>query len=560
MSSKPGRCSSLRALATAGLCLAAVAVAQEQEKKPVSYEEAVDKYKVEVKRKPLGLRYMAWYHLAQSLDARAFEQLIKDYGSADSPHEFERSILVTAVASAAANLAPISSWRTWRTKFAKAEHAWLWFLALCYESENDENLCWNVVGDASLPTELRVAALDVVGTFLSTKVWNKAGEEQLSNFLQKPPAKPADRALWLEAWSGLFRTHEKAIEKVHKEALRRLVPLMTDPATTNRTRLVMARNFASALDRDDVGPNPAIWDGLLSETPTQEAEIAYAQAKASARSGFCGIVDHGLAIAFVVDASDSMLAELTQSEREQLTPLTGVKSDAATDEARAAANLERTIDWSKVKNRFDCARELVKQALRQLRPEQRFTVVLFGDRAEYLDPSVGLVPANKSNVDAACKKLDSILPGDPIPDRPNGQLRGDTNLHAGLLFAMRAGDPRKATSRTYGPRDFAKQDANGVDTVFLLSDGAPSTDDFAMLDDNPSGVFRDAETGATSRGAGRGLYPGPFGRARYLKYECTRLNLFQQARIHAVGIGEADAPLLEYITAATDGRCILIGK
>ncbi|MEQ1632831.1 MAG: hypothetical protein ABL997_10695 [Planctomycetota bacterium] len=526
-----------------------------------TYEQALEYYKSNVERPPLGIRAGAWHILAGARDPRGLEQLVKDYARVDSPHEFARSALVISVATGCGTHAPPGFWKSWRTKNAKAEHCWLWFIGPYYEFESDKDVFWNIVGDSSLPVELRAATLIGAGDQRGVGCWSENMEARLLGFVQKPPPKGHERTLLLEAWSNFFQAHDKPLEAEHKAALRRLIPLMTDSATSERTRIVMSRHFAKALDREDVGPDPAIWEALMEDVPTPDAELAYARAKALAKPGFCGVVDHGKSIAFVVDASDSMLEPLTPRERTDLVPLTGGNSGGKAEAAQQeGAIVEQAIDWKKVQTRFDCARELLKLALRRLQPNQSFTVILFGHDAEYLKTTVGMVAANKRNIDDACKQLDEIAPGPATNDRPYGTLNGATNIHSGMLCAFRVAGARTSSPRAPTSRDFSKLDEKGIHTIYLFSDGAPTVDGFGATDSNESGIVQDAETGRKFQKSGKAWYPGPFMMARNLAPECVRLNMFQHATIHAIGLGEADVSLLKKIAGENGGKCILIGK
>src|SRR5690606_20248417 len=156
---------------------------------------------------------------------------------------------------------------------------------------------------------------------------------------------------------------------------------------------------------------------LLSDAPAEEIELGYARRRAASKPGFFGITDYGRSIAYVIDASDSMLEPLTPRELQEMVPLTGANADK---NAGSDARAERAIDWSKVKSRYDAARELLKLALARIEKDQRFTVVLFGDQAEYLAATPRLVTASSSNIDKVCKEIDAIVVGHRRAERPHG--------------------------------------------------------------------------------------------------------------------------------------------
>lgn len=143
--------------------------------------------------------------------------------------------------------------------------------------------------------------------------------------------------------------------------------------------------------------------------------------------------------------------------------------------------------------RAERAREELGGALAGMPEKSRFNVVRFRSKAEVLSPRP-LRPV-RGNRAAALRWIDD--PG------------GATNLHGALELAIRSG---------------------GGDTVFLLTDGAPS-----------SGTFKNKTEILDS---------------------VRRMTRFRKVRIHAIGIGSRAVSnrwrgLLEGLAAATDGECVI---
>jgi hypothetical protein len=157
------------------------------------------------------------------------------------------------------------------------------------------------------------------------------------------------------------------------------------------------------------------------------------------------------------------------------------------------------------------------------------------------------------------RELDEIKPGPANPpDAPDGTLRGRTNLHGALreAFSLR--------SRGYvEAHDFVDPTAiaEGPDTIFVLSDGAPSWDDFNVVDkDYGEGkVVRDTEYGREVPRTERLHYWGPYGITPWIVEDVTRLNAFRKTQIHCVGIGEAQMELLRAIADAAMGQTYQFG-
>ena len=245
----------------------------------------------------------------------------------------------------------------------------------------------------------------------------------------------------------------------------------------------------------------------------------------------------------MIDASDSMLTPLSGREKEDLRPVTG---DGAAPRDR--------LPWDRIKNRFDLAREYLRQSIMALDKSHVFTVVLFGTKAKLLASTPGLVAANPKRIKKVMRELDAIEPGPEIEDRPHGTLLGRTNLHGAMDRAFRVKDKglMKLSKGAYASLDMLTK---GCDTIFLLSDGVPSWDDYAADD------RRDPEDHAGDPELGKRLddekvlnYYGPYVEWNgYLVDDVRRMNLLRGVEIHCIGIGEADMALLRRIAAAGIG-------
>lgn len=487
--------------------------------------------------------------LASTGDPRAFATLVQQYADPEEPRDFVRSLLVTVLADYHPGEPPRVAWQKWRTAHATAGDAWLWFRALCIEERADPEL-WHTVAAAKLPTELRAAALRAAAAQPVAPTLDAAMLGHVFEIGAEIGTVAEDRALLLEGLIELFERQNLPLGKDARASLRSLVYAMGEPATSVRSRVVLSRSLARALGRDNLGLEANDWLEMLEDGPLDRIEMAYAQKRGKARPGFFGITEHGRSIAYVIDASDSMLEPLTPSERSELQPLTG---PAAKSGARNTA--EYAIDWKKVKTRFDGARELLKVALRQLGPDQQFSIVLFGDTAELLPATPSMVAATPRSVAAACRDLDAIKIGSKRHDRPYGTLRGQTNLHGGLRLAFRVGEVKGGVAA----RD-VRPWLGGADTIYLLSDGAPNADDFPAVDANDSEYAGDPERGTRFKYSGEVTYPGPFAASGYLLADLRRQNLLRRCAIHVIGLGEADYALLRNIAAVGHGATVQIGK
>jgi len=189
-------------------------------------------------------------------------------------------------------------------------------------------------------------------------------------------------------------------------------------------------------------------------------------------ASFMGLDVMGERIVFLIDASDSMLNPLGEKERD------GIKGPVTGDKKKKKGE-GHEIDWDKVKNRFDVAREHVKWTISRLPKDKQVCVILFGDKAEPLVITDGFVSAG--NATRIANSLDAIRPKD-APEaqketRPYGVLMGETNYYHALLGAFRMAKGGGITA----PREHydLKLLTEGADAIFLLSDGAPIRDGFS---------------------------------------------------------------------------------
>ena len=196
--------------------------------------------------------------------------------------------------------------------------------------------------------------------------------------------------------------------------------------------------------------------------PRDQKTVADSNTKVST---YFGIEQIGDAILYVFDNSQSMQAKLGKAKKGGR-PVTGPTA----------------------KSRWDLCRLELKVGLRGLRPDQKFNLVSFANKARSFEPAMQM--ATKANVQRACEWIDDL------------KLEFQTNVFDALELAfMIAG--YSSNGGYY---------ANEVDTVFFLSDGAPT---IANL--NANGIIQDD--------------------ADRILSAVHRWNLLGRIKIHAVGLG-----------------------
>lgn len=282
-------------------------------------------------------------------------------------------------------------------------------------------------------------------------------------------------AVLLESWgwavcraSAALVEAEGPLPEPHNSWLLRLVELLDSkraclPRSQEALRLALQHCFAS--------PRP-YRSAELWRQAVELGEDPFAGDDEDATAvRFMGIDTSGERIIFLVDASDSMLNALDPEELEALQrPVTG-------------GDKGYEIDWSRVRTRFDAAREHVKYTLSRLDKDVRVAVILFGEQATPLDVTPGFVELSKARRKAIFASLDAVVAGPVDTQHPLGRLQGQTNYLAALLAAFRLEDDSGRTV-VAGQAAPVREDEHyaealllrGAQTIYLLSDGAPNMD------------------------------------------------------------------------------------
>jgi len=503
-------------------------------------------YDAYMKRPSLFMRMRGRTRLARTRDARALDVLAKNYANPEPPQWRIPHILISLCSRHFAKPEHLPRFRAWRKKHDDARDAWLWFRTAQLELKNGDPGAVEALARKGGGHYLRLAAARAIASQRKPNCVPLAGE-----LLVGLPEEANERATTLEAVAALLRArgHMRGAEDFAAPC-EALIGHLKDAKVALRTRQVIVRNLAKIFRTDTGhGLDADRWIRELRGAqgvpePAEEPPDLYAPFE------FIGIPSAGGRVCYVVDASDSMLEPITDVERRELSRVvTGAGPEK--DEKDA-------LPWDRIHNRFDVAREYLKLSLRKLNKEKSFAIVLFGTEAEPLPSTEALVVATPETVRRAIKDLDAIKPGPKQPGRPHGTLRGFTNMHGGLDLAFRI------TGKGLGAKDpyvDPKMLARGVDTIFLLSDGDPSMDDYAAVDRPDAGDLQaDPETRAAQEKVPDVTFYGPYvDFDGYLIDDVRRMNLFRNAAIHCIGIGEADMLLLREIAGAGMGETKKLG-
>ncbi|MBL9078366.1 MAG: hypothetical protein JNL08_12725 [Planctomycetes bacterium] len=544
--------------ACAALSLSTFALAAPQlpqDALPPGWDGALARYKQVIARKAFREHTEGRDRIAQTRNPEALPILSGDYVKPQDYPEYSKYTIATLLGRHFDRLPDVSPLAALRRSSTKPIDTWLWVQTLRIEiDKTDANEALSVVRDGKVQWQ-RAAAIAAIGNARSADL-----EAAVLPVVLDFPKKEADRNLLIGAMTGAFWENKKRVNEAgYRKALEAYVSLLAPEVGLGHTiKVQMARHLQGILDTPAMWVNPEAWLEVL-----QRGEVKQRPDNGtSAEMSFFGITTDGERFCYVLDMSDSMLKPIEPSARPSTTPETGPRK-----KKKKRMLDESDLDWTKIKTRWDLAREQMRISLSRLTPDKHFAVVWFGSGSGTLDATKGMVKATQANVDRVLKELDAIkaIPKEQIqaPDNPadfpDGKLRGDTNMHAGLKLAFALAGKDAVKEPAYVDPDAL---VDGCDTIFLVSDGRPSTDDFRVLDkDYGEGqVVSNHETKNAAQRTPELWYHGPYDQDDWLIEDFTRMNAFRRIRLYAVGIGEANMRLLERLAELGHGEAFSFGK
>lgn len=242
---------------------------------------------------------------------------------------------------------------------------------------------------------------------------------------------------------------------------------------------------------------------------------------------------------FVIDTSKSMLEKVSDEEMERIKGAVTGKSDEN--------DPRRPLDWSKINNKLDLAREEIIRSLEVMDPERtRFTVIGFAEDTQTWKEE--LVPTDKKHVEEVAAWLRAIKGGK------------QTNLFAAMntaydLSEKLAGvdtDRRRAQRRPRGDAPVATgphRDEALPDTIFLYTDGWATTGKYSGDDTGWARLSPEEKTK---------LYHSIMG---YLLDEISERNRIARITVNAIGIGRPqDHATMRGIATRCGGKYVPIGR
>jgi len=554
----------------ASLTIAATVVAQ-RPAPPTTYEQALARYQECLQRKAFDYHTEGRSTLAQWRSLEALQVLSADYakpkyvaetklGDAKMVAEYVRYTLATLFGRHFEFAEAVPALTALREANDKPIDTWLWVQTLRVAADNGGEAGVLEIAQTSKNWFHRAAAITALG---AAKRGDLKGAV-IQNCIEFPK-KESDRNLLIGAMSSAFWEQRSRVNtEDYREALKAYIGLLGEEVgLTHTAKVQIARHLQWILKGPALFVTPDPWLELLLRGDVKKTSSG----ETSVAPRFFGVETDGERLCYVVDMSDSMLIAIEPSAKPAAAsgPITGQKAP----KKKKALLDESDLPWDKIQTRWDLAREQLKISLWRLTPDKHFAVVWFGDGSGTLNATKGMVKATKANIDRAVAELDGIKPQDPAPDQPadgvvlNGKrqvLRGNTNMHSGLRRAFGlAGSKGFVDEVAYVDSETLTE---GCDTMFLLSDGAPTVDDFYVLEKNygEKPVVRNLETSEAATGTPQVWASGPFTIDPWIVDDVRRMNAFRRIRMHCIGLGEANEGLLKRLAEVCHGETFTFGK
>lgn len=533
-------------LSIAGFTISATAQLDERDR-GLGFEQALERYQEYLGRDPFQHHNRGRTVLANSRTPAALALLLQDYKKPVAYEEYARYTLAYLVAKNFNKKEFVPQLDALRRDHDDPGDMWMWvrFLELSINHTGDAEAV-KLALESKLPMH-RAAALLALGMSRTGRI-----KDAIVQNCVEFPRKNADRCVLLGAMSGALHERRREVnDPDYRAAIEAYISLLDESVGLEHvSKIQMARHLQWILGGPALFVQPQPWLDILGRGDVQKPK----KTETSAAPTFFGISTQGERFCYVVDMSDTMCTPISPDAKPDNVPITGKRPKRK----KGFIPTERDLPWALINTRWDLAREQLRISLLRLSDDKYFSVIWFGNEAGTLDSCKGMIRATKRNVDRVIRELDSIQPKEDAARKadgtaPYGVLRGKTNMHGGLRLAF--GLSRKGFVEEAGYVD-PKVLTEGCDTIFLLSDGEPSWDDFALKAtnyDQEAGV-KTTEYANNKRVTSHLVYPGPYVHQHWLAEDVQRMNAFRRIRMHCVGLGEANMRLMKSLAKMGNGE------
>lgn len=531
------------------------AQAQQTPGETPGWADALARYQATIARKPFQYHTDGRSRIAQTRSPEALTILAADYTKPQAYPEYTKYTIGTLIGSNFDRLEDVSPLAALRRGHQKPVDTWMWIKTLTLEIDRtDENEALSIIRDGKNVYQ-RAAAIAAIGQSRAGNV-----KAAILPVCLDFPKKESDRNLLIGAMTGaLWENRKRVNSEEWRDAAKAYVSLMAKDVDLGHTiKVQMARHLQIMLDAPGMFVDAEPWLDILNHKEVKTGPQTGTKASAS----FFGITTEGERLVYILDMSDSMLKKIEPSAKPDMTPETGPRQK----KKKKRVLDEGDLPWHKIVTRWDLAREQMRISLSRLTPDKHFAIVWFGDTSGTLKSTKGMIKATKGNIDRVMQELDEVEPApldaskhEDSTTHPDGKLRGATNMHSGFRRAFGLAGRGFIEEAAYVDPEALTE---GCDTIFMVSDGKPSIDDFEITDkDYGEGrVVRNQESGAEAPRAPTLVYHGPYDQDDWLLEDVRRMNVFRRICIHAIGIGEANMDLLERLAEIGHGETFSFGK
>jgi hypothetical protein len=516
---------------------------------PPGFDEAIARYRTCKARLAFVHHTEGRQRLAETRTETAFALLADDYVTSRTFPEYTRYTIATLFARNFDNKDFVDQLTQLRVTNQKPVDTWLWINALRIEADRVGDADSLAIARDGKSVLQRAAAIAAVGLSRGGNI-----KSVIVPTCATFPKKESERMALLGAMSGALWDNKSRVNTAeYRDALTAYIGLLGDDvALTHTAKLQVARHLQWILKGPGLWMNPEPWLELMQRGDVKTSN----NGQTVVAQRFFGVESSGERVCFVVDMSDSMCIEISPDSKPKRTgPVTGQQAPKKKRELLD----ENDLPWDRIKSRWDLAREQLRISLLRMPAEKFYSIVWFGTESGALESCRGMTKATRMNVDRTLAELDSIKQGKPEPGiAPDGRLRGRTNMHSGLRRAFGLAGRGFVEANAYVDPEALTE---GCDTIFLLSDGAPSWDDFAQIDkDYGEGkVVLDTEYGVAAARTPRLEYHGPYDQEDWLIEDVRRMNVFRRIQMHCVGLGEANVALLRKLADVGHGEVFVFG-
>jgi hypothetical protein len=283
----------------------------------------------------------------------------------------------------------------------------------------------------------------------------------------------AESRTWEVKWAALLGLQKKADETAIEPLIDSLAHARVEEGRLKDLYIrILRKLLQSELDTDDANAWRAAWQAKKAGTESLPGSTI------ADMTQFYGLKTRSTRLVFVLDKTGSMSDPASEPERplyKLATEASGPDKDPAPERAAREECAKIVKRWAGLtaRTRIDVAKKELINTLYVLSPKVHFNVIWF--EATPSPWRQELVPATWTNKMEAIQATDKVIPS------------GGTNIWDALELAFRMIEPAAAKPGT-GPVAIDKKvnyatATNGVDTMFLMSDGRPTVGRIATTDD-----------------------------------------------------------------------------